>query len=103
MRPGIRDENQSQSLLLLQEAPPVYNRFAGMHHGKIDILPTLMMKEMPNREEASGKLISNRESVFREPAYARFWFARICSTLSFQMSAAVPAHAAAYSGCGSSR
>jgi MFS family permease len=87
MRPGIRDENQSQSLLLLQEAPPVYNRFAGMHHGKIDILPTLMMKEMPNREEASGKLISNRESVFREPAYARFWFARICSTLSFQMSA----------------
>ena len=26
-----------------------------------------------------------RESVFKEPAYARFWLARICSTLSFQM------------------
>jgi MFS family permease len=27
------------------------------------------------------------KSVFREPAYARFWFARICSTLSFQVAA----------------
>ena len=27
------------------------------------------------------------ESVFREPAYARFWFARICSTVAFQMTA----------------
>ena len=26
-------------------------------------------------------------SVFREPQYARFWFARICSTISFQMAA----------------
>src|ERR1700677_2852993 len=27
------------------------------------------------------------QSVFREPQYARFWFARICSTISFQMAA----------------
>jgi MFS family permease len=27
------------------------------------------------------------ESVFREPAYVRFWFARICSTISFQVAA----------------
>ena len=26
-------------------------------------------------------------SVFREPRYMRFWFARICSTISFQMAA----------------
>ena len=26
-------------------------------------------------------------SVFREPRYVRFWFARICSTISFQMAA----------------
>jgi MFS family permease len=26
-------------------------------------------------------------SVFREPAYVRFWFARICSTISFQVAA----------------
>src|SRR5271165_7487040 len=26
-------------------------------------------------------------SVFREPAYARLWLARICSTISFQMAA----------------
>ena len=27
----------------------------------------------------------NLSSVFREPSYARFWCARICSTISFQM------------------
>jgi MFS family permease len=27
------------------------------------------------------------QSVFREPSYARFWLARICSTVSFQMTA----------------
>jgi MFS family permease len=27
------------------------------------------------------------QSVFREPCYARFWLARICSTVSFQMTA----------------
>src|ERR1700677_209669 len=27
------------------------------------------------------------QSVFREPRYMRFWFARICSTISFQMAA----------------
>ena len=26
-------------------------------------------------------------SAFREPAYVRFWVARICSTVSFQMAA----------------
>jgi MFS family permease len=26
-------------------------------------------------------------SVFREPSYVRFWFARICSTISFQVAA----------------
>lgn len=26
------------------------------------------------------------QSVFREPSYARFWLARICSTISFQMT-----------------
>ena len=30
---------------------------------------------------------SRRQSVFREPAYARLWLARICSTISFQMAA----------------
>src|SRR6202041_4091356 len=30
---------------------------------------------------------AGEESVFREPSYARFWLARICSTLSFQMAA----------------
>src|SRR5271155_6269819 len=30
---------------------------------------------------------AGEESVFREPSYARFWLARICSTLSFQMTA----------------
>jgi MFS family permease len=36
---------------------------------------------MPDQAEpASGT------SIFREPAYARFWLARICSTLSFQMT-----------------
>src|ERR1700722_2004966 len=30
---------------------------------------------------------AGEESVFREPSYARFWLARICSTLSFQMVA----------------
>ena len=30
---------------------------------------------------------ADRGSVFEEPSYARFWSARICSTLSFQMSA----------------
>jgi MFS family permease len=28
-----------------------------------------------------------KDSVFREPSYARFWFARICSTISFQVAA----------------
>src|ERR1700761_6872619 len=27
------------------------------------------------------------ESVFHEPSYARFWLARICSTVSFQVTA----------------
>jgi MFS family permease len=36
---------------------------------------------MPEREPIDTK------SVFREPQYARFWFARICSTVSFQMAA----------------
>jgi hypothetical protein len=26
------------------------------------------------------------QSVLREPSYARFWLARICSTVSFQMA-----------------
>src|ERR1700727_1475017 len=30
---------------------------------------------------------AGEESVFREPSYAQFWLARICSTLSFQMAA----------------
>ncbi len=29
----------------------------------------------------------DEQSVFREPSYARFWLARICSTVSFQMTA----------------
>jgi MFS family permease len=29
----------------------------------------------------------NPDSVFNQPQYARFWFARICSTVSFQMAA----------------
>jgi MFS family permease len=37
---------------------------------------------MPEPEQPS-----NTSSVFHEPAYARFWFARICSTLSFQVAA----------------
>jgi MFS family permease len=28
-----------------------------------------------------------KETVFREPSYLRFWFARICSTISFQVAA----------------
>ena len=28
-----------------------------------------------------------QKSVFREPSYLRFWFARICSTISFQVAA----------------
>jgi len=34
-----------------------------------------------DQEAAIGKA-----SVFREPSYARFWCARICSTMSFQMA-----------------
>jgi MFS family permease len=37
---------------------------------------------MADKIQAGGK-----QSVFREPSYARFWLARICSTLSFQMTA----------------
>ena len=37
---------------------------------------------MADREQALRD-----ESVFREPSYLRFWFARICSTLSFQITA----------------
>jgi MFS family permease len=37
---------------------------------------------MPDQHEAVGG-----QSVFREPSYARLWFARICSTISFQMAA----------------
>jgi MFS family permease len=37
---------------------------------------------MANQTQTAGE-----ESVFREPSYARFWLARICSTLSFQMAA----------------
>ena len=34
---------------------------------------------MPDQEIAA-------KSVFREPSYVRFWFARICSTVSFQVA-----------------
>ena len=37
---------------------------------------------MADQTQSAGE-----ESVFREPSYARFWLARICSTLSFQMAA----------------
>jgi MFS family permease len=37
---------------------------------------------LPEREQPNGT-----GSVFREPAYVRFWFARICSTISFQVVA----------------
>ncbi len=37
---------------------------------------------MPEREQRAGT-----GSVFGEPAYVRFWFARICSTISFQVAA----------------
>ena len=37
---------------------------------------------LPEREQPTGT-----GSVFREPAYVRFWFARICSTISFQVAA----------------
>jgi MFS family permease len=37
---------------------------------------------MADKIQAGGK-----QSVFREPSYARFWLARICSTVSFQMTA----------------
>jgi MFS family permease len=37
---------------------------------------------LPERERSTGT-----GSVFREPAYVRFWFARICSTISFQVAA----------------
>jgi MFS family permease len=30
---------------------------------------------------------TDKRSVFHEPAYARFWLARICSTISFQVTA----------------
>jgi MFS family permease len=33
-----------------------------------------------------SNLAADRASVFSEPSYARFWLARICSTLSFQMA-----------------
>ena len=36
---------------------------------------------MSDQEEPAGG-----QSVFREPSYARFWLARICSTVSFQMA-----------------
>jgi MFS family permease len=36
---------------------------------------------MPHQDEPAGG-----QSVFREPSYARFWLARICSTVSFQMA-----------------
>src|SRR5580700_9052413 len=36
---------------------------------------------MSQHGEAAGG-----QSVFREPSYARFWLARICSTVSFQMA-----------------
>jgi MFS family permease len=35
-------------------------------------------------DDGSNRL--NSHSVFRESAYIRFWFARICSTISFQMA-----------------
>jgi MFS family permease len=37
---------------------------------------------MEEQANAAGK-----DSVFREPSYLRFWFARICSTISFQVAA----------------
>lgn len=37
---------------------------------------------MSDETQAAGGL-----TIFQEPAYARFWFVRICSTLSFQMVA----------------
>lgn len=37
---------------------------------------------LPEREHPT-----DTGSVFREPAYVRFWFARICSTISFQVAA----------------
>jgi MFS family permease len=37
---------------------------------------------LPEREQPTST-----GSVFREPAYVRFWFARICSTISFQVAA----------------
>jgi len=37
---------------------------------------------MSDRKETVGG-----DSVFREPSYARFWLARVCATLSFQMAA----------------
>jgi MFS family permease len=37
---------------------------------------------MSDKRQDNGK-----QSIFREPSYARFWLARICSTVSFQMSA----------------
>jgi len=36
---------------------------------------------------AVTKTAAENPSVFQEPSYKRFWFARICSTLSFQMTA----------------
>jgi MFS family permease len=36
---------------------------------------------MSHQDEADGG-----RSVFQEPSYARFWLARICSTVSFQMA-----------------
>src|SRR5580698_4398159 len=35
---------------------------------------------------ADQKQTTGEESGFREPSYARFWLARICSTVSFQMA-----------------
>jgi MFS family permease len=41
-------------------------------------------------EHKAGETLPDRETsqtvVFREPSYARFWLARICSTVSFQMT-----------------
>ncbi len=41
---------------------------------------------MPNLESVFPKSVLPK-SVFNEPSYVRFWFARICSTVSFQMAA----------------
>ncbi len=41
----------------------------------------------PEELEEESEQPKDPESVFREPAYTRFWFARICSTVSFQISA----------------